>query len=87
MFLPQVVGIHGKDYVRIRVHGASTKTAAWAWIPRELLEKLAGKPLPYTPGGLRARLRKAGVVSPTYVRSFCWQVAKQLIGHNLALLL
>ena len=84
---PQVVELHDKDYVRIRVHGTSTKTAAWAWIPQSLLGKLASKPLPYTPGGLRARLRKAGVVTPTYVRSFCWQVAKQLLGHDLALLL
>lgn|GEM_PF-5259878 len=39
------------------------------------------------PGGIRQKLHRNHVVTPTYIRSFCWQTAKQILGHDLALLL
>jgi len=82
-----IVKLRGKDYYRIRIKGLGTKTAAWAWLPKQILEEFIRDPPVISPSSLRAKFSKKRILTPTYIRSFCWQTAKQLLGHVHALLL
>ena len=84
---PRYQRIGGRGYARLRVQGSGTKEAWWAWIPLDILEPLIRDPPRRTPAGIRQKLHRNHVVTPTYIRSFCWQTAKQILGHDLALLL
>jgi len=63
--------------------GASSKPIDWLWLPEDLYEALRGvRP----PGAATARIylyySKHRTVTPTLIRSFCWQAGKYVLGNK-----
>ena len=61
--------------------GAASKPIDWLWLPKDLYEALREvKP----PGAATARMyySKHRIVTPTLIRSFCWQAGKYVLGDK-----
>jgi len=78
-----------RPYGRIdaRYLSTGTKDILYIWLPEDLYRQLVSLDDLPSPQATRQYLRRHGLITPTYIRSFCWQAAKYILGENLARLL
>ena len=78
---------HPRPYGRYNAVSVSsgTKSTYYWWMPLDVFEALSFKPP--TPSAARKYYSRHRLLTPTLIRSFCWQAAKYILGEDLARLL
>jgi len=78
---------HPRPYGRYNAVSVSsgTKSTYYWWMPLDVFEALSFKPP--TPSAARKYYSRHRLLTPTLIRSFCWQAAKYILGEDLARML